>query len=106
MNHPHDEISHESLDRFWQVIDEIQNAILFLLLGFEVLIIPFTRRSLESGGLAIASVLIVRILVVAFVLGLIRLIWQIRSRSQHVKQQLMRRCGCRSEDTLDGVPKE
>lgn len=56
MNHMHAEISHESLDRFWRVIDEIQNAILFVLLGFEVLVIPFTWHSFESGGLAIVSV--------------------------------------------------
>jgi len=74
MNHVHGEISHESLDRFWRVIDEIQNAILFVLLGFEVLIIPFTRRSFESGGLAIVSVLVIRFLVVALVLGLVRLL--------------------------------
>ena len=74
MNHAHVEISHESLDRFWRVIDEVQNAILFVLLGFEVLIIPFTRQTFESGGLAIVAVLLVRILVVALVLGLIRLL--------------------------------
>ena len=74
MNHVHGEISHESLDRFWRVIDEIQNAILFVLLGFEVLIIPFTRSSFESGGLAIVSVLVVRFLVVVLVLSLVRLL--------------------------------
>ena len=74
MNHAHGEISHESLDRFWRVIDEIQNAILFVLLGFEVLIIPFTRSSFESGGLAIVSVLVVRVFVVALVLGSVRLL--------------------------------
>ncbi len=74
MNHAHSQISHESLDRFWRVIDEIQNAILFVLLGFEVLIIPFTRSSFESGGLAIVSVLVVRFLVVALVLGPVRLL--------------------------------
>ena len=62
------------LDRFWRVIDEIQNAILFVLLGFEVLIIPFTRSSFESGGLAIVSVLVVRFVVVALVLGSVRLL--------------------------------
>jgi len=74
MNHVHGEITHESLDRFWRVIDEIQNAILFVLLGFEVLIIPFTRSSFESGGLAIVSVLVVRFVVVALVLGSVRLL--------------------------------
>ena len=62
------------IDGFWRVIDEIQNAILFVLLGFEVLIIPFSRSSFESGGLAIVSVLVVRFLVVALVLGLVRLL--------------------------------
>jgi CPA1 family monovalent cation:H+ antiporter len=74
MNHAHVKISHESLDRFWRVFDEVQNAILFVLLGFEVLIIPFTKTSFESGGIAIVSVLVVRVLVVAFVLGLVRLL--------------------------------
>ncbi|WP_213805156.1 sodium:proton antiporter [Granulicella sp. dw_53] len=74
MNHLHAEISHESLDRFWRVIDEVQNAILFVLLGFEVLAIPFTQRTFESGGLAILSVTVVRILVVTLVLGLVRLL--------------------------------
>jgi monovalent cation:H+ antiporter, CPA1 family len=74
MNHSHVEISHESIDRFWRVIDEVQNAILFVLLGFEVLVIPFTRGTFESGGLAIVSVIVVRILVVTLVLGLVRLL--------------------------------
>jgi len=74
MNHEHTEISHESLDRFWRVIDEIQNAILFVLLGFEVLIIPFTRRAFESGIFAILSVIVVRIVVVALMLALVRLL--------------------------------
>ncbi len=72
MNHAHAEISHESLDRFWKVIDEVQNAILFVLLGFEVLVIPFTRHSFQAGALAIVSVLVVRFLVVAIILGLVR----------------------------------
>jgi CPA1 family monovalent cation:H+ antiporter len=74
MNHPHIAISHESLDRFWRVIDEVQNAILFVLLGFEVLVIPFTRRAFESGGLAIVSVIAIRFIVVMLVLGLVRLL--------------------------------
>lgn len=74
MNHAHVEISHESLNRFWRVVDETQNAVLFVLLGFEVLIIPFTLRSFESGGLAIVSILGVRFMVVALILGLVRLL--------------------------------
>jgi CPA1 family monovalent cation:H+ antiporter len=74
MNHLHVEISHESLDRFWRVVDEVQNAVLFVLLGFEVLVIPFTWQTFESGGLAVVSVIVVRILVVTLVLGLVRLL--------------------------------
>jgi CPA1 family monovalent cation:H+ antiporter len=72
LNHPHVAISHDSVDRFWRVVDEIQNAILFVLLGFEVLVIPFTRHTFESGLLAIVSVISVRIVVVTLVLVLVR----------------------------------
>jgi CPA1 family monovalent cation:H+ antiporter len=74
MNHLQVEIAHESLDRFWRVVDEVQNAVLFVLLGFEVLVIPFSRETFESGGLAVVSVLVVRIAVVTLVLGLVRLL--------------------------------
>jgi CPA1 family monovalent cation:H+ antiporter len=74
MNHLHAEISHEPIDRFWRVIDEVQNAILFVLLGFEVLAIPFTRSTFQSGGLAIISTIVVRILIVTLILGLVRLL--------------------------------
>ena len=74
MDHAHVEISHESLDRFWRVIDEVQNAVLFVLLGLELLAIPFTRHDFESGALAIVSVIAVRTAVVVLVLGLIRLL--------------------------------
>jgi CPA1 family monovalent cation:H+ antiporter len=68
------EISHDSLDHFWGAIDEVQNAVLFVLLGLEVLVISFTRLTLESGAMAIAAVAIVRTVVVAAILGLVRLL--------------------------------
>jgi CPA1 family monovalent cation:H+ antiporter len=73
MNHDHSEISHESLDAFWRVVDHVQNAILFVLLGFEVLVIPFTWTALKSGGIAILSITAVRVLIVALILRLVRL---------------------------------
>lgn len=72
MWHPHHEISHESIDSFWKVIDEVQNAILFVLLGFEVLVVPFSSQTIGAGTLAIISTILVRILVVTLMLGLIR----------------------------------
>ncbi len=70
--HAHHAISHENIDHFWEVIDELQNAVLFVLLGLEVLSIAFTRQVFASGFIAIAVVLAVRFAVVALVLGAIQ----------------------------------
>lgn len=74
-------ISHESIDRFWEVIDEIQNAVLFVLLGLEVLSISFGPHVIASGFIAIVVVLAVRLGVVALVLGIIRAFRQPHSTS-------------------------
>jgi CPA1 family monovalent cation:H+ antiporter len=74
LHRDHTEISHDSLDHFWGAIDEVQNAVLFVLLGLEVLVISFTRLTLESGALAIVGVAMVRTIVVAAILGLVRLL--------------------------------
>ena len=66
--HARREIAHESLDRFWEVIDELQNALLFVLLGIEVLAIPIARAGVETGAVAVAAVLGVRFAVVALLL--------------------------------------
>jgi CPA1 family monovalent cation:H+ antiporter len=72
LNHHHAEIAHDSLDRFWAVIDEIQNALLFVLVGLEVLAIPFSGQTLASGGVAIVVVTLVRFAAVALVLWVVR----------------------------------
>ena len=66
-------ISHESIDPFWEVIDEVQNSVLFVLLGLEVLAIPFRMASLKSGVAAVVVVNAVRFAVVTLILGGIRL---------------------------------
>ena len=55
----------ESIDGFWEVLDEVQNSVLFVLLGLEVLAIPFSRLYLASGGIAILASLAVRTAVLA-----------------------------------------
>lgn len=50
----------ERLDDFWELIDEILNALLFMLIGLEVLIIPFTPGLLVTGMLAIIITLFAR----------------------------------------------
>ena len=39
----------KNLDLFWELIDEILNAMLFVLLGLEVLILTFTWQHLCAG---------------------------------------------------------
>lgn len=73
MTHHHTEISHASLDRFWKVIDEVQNSILFVLLGLEVLVIPFSRFTMESGAMAALGITVIRATVVALMVGVVRL---------------------------------
>lgn len=50
----------ERLDDFWELIDEILNAILFLLIGVELLILTFTNQFMMAGLLAIPVVLLAR----------------------------------------------
>lgn len=50
----------ERLDDFWELIDEILNAILFLLIGVELLILTFTKQFMIAGLLAIPIVLLTR----------------------------------------------
>jgi CPA1 family monovalent cation:H+ antiporter len=49
---------------FWTLVDEILNALLFLLLGLEVLVVPINFRLAGLWGLAIVLVIAARVLVV------------------------------------------
>ena len=51
----------EHLDVFWELVDEILNAVLFVLIGLEVLVLPFTATYLVAGLLAILIVLAARL---------------------------------------------
>lgn len=51
----------EHLDLFWELIDEVLNAVLFVLLGLEVLAVTFTGRYLAVGVLAVPVVLLARL---------------------------------------------
>jgi len=48
------------LNKFWELIDEILNAILFLFIGFELLIIPNITNYWLMGGISILIVLFAR----------------------------------------------
>jgi len=65
-------ISHESIDRFWEVVDEVQNAVLFVLMGLEVLALPRSWGAIRAGVGAIVAVTLVRVVTVALVMGGVR----------------------------------
>lgn len=50
----------ENLDRFWELVDEVLNAVLFVLIGLEVLALTFQANYLVAGLLAIPLVLLAR----------------------------------------------
>lgn len=55
----------EYVDAFWKLVDEILNAVLFLLIGIEVFAVAFTMDTLIAGVLAIGLSLIARLTAVA-----------------------------------------
>lgn len=51
----------EHLDTFWELVDEILNALLFVLIGLEVLVLSLDGRHLAAGALAVPVVLAARL---------------------------------------------
>jgi len=50
----------DHLEKFWELIDDIMNVVLFLLLGLQLLILPLSFSLLTGGLIAIPIVLIAR----------------------------------------------
>ena len=65
-------ITREYLDKFWELIDEILNAILFLLIGFEMLIVKLNLPLLAIGLVTILIVLFARWVSVAIPISILR----------------------------------
>lgn len=63
----------ESLSTFWEVIDELLNAVLFLLIGFELLTIQASGWQIIAIIGAVPLVLLVRLLTVAIPMKFIQL---------------------------------
>ena len=55
----------EHLDPFWELVDEILNAVLFVLMGLEVLTLVFDWKVVTAGLIAIITVLAARFISVA-----------------------------------------
>ena len=69
------------LDTFWELVDEILNAVLFVLLGLEVLVLTFTREYFIAGLILIPLLLMARFVSVGAPVLFLRLF---RTFSPHV----------------------
>ncbi len=58
------ETTRDYLSKFWELIDEILNAILFLFIGFELLMLPDLQEQLLLGVIAIFICLLARTLAI------------------------------------------
>ena len=63
----------EHLDDFWELIDEILNAMLFVLIGLEVLILTWNTQYLLAGVMMIPVVLLIRFIAVGVPISLLKL---------------------------------
>lgn len=58
---------------FWELLDEILNAVLFILIGLEVIVITIGWRHLQLGAFAIVAVLLGRLISVSLPIGFMSL---------------------------------
>lgn len=67
------DITRERLDQFWELMEDILNAMLFVLIGLEMLMLPFSWHVVAAGLLAVPIVLSARLISVAIPVTLMRL---------------------------------
>ena len=67
------EVTVDHVEKFWSLLDEILNSILFLLIALEVFVIPLEKtRLLEAGLLAIPLVLLARFVSVSIPISILK----------------------------------
>jgi CPA1 family monovalent cation:H+ antiporter len=62
----------EHLDNFWELVDEILNAVLFVLIGMEVLVLAYQHVYLIAGLILIPIALLARLVAVGVPIGIMR----------------------------------
>ena len=67
------ERTREHLDTFWELLDEVLNAVLFVLMGLEAMVLSFSGQSLLAALLAVPIVLLARFVSVGIPVALFRL---------------------------------
>lgn len=71
--HGMSDVTREHLTRFWQLLDEILNAVLFLIIGLEVLALEFRPAALLVGLGCIPLVLVARFIALGSIFSALRL---------------------------------
>ena len=66
------DVTRDYIDKFWEMMDEVLNAILFLLIGFEMLIIPFNSTLFWLGCVSVLIVLLARFFSVAVPISILK----------------------------------
>ncbi len=66
------EVTRAHLDMFWELIDEILNAVLFVMIGLEVVVLTLSGTYLLAGILAIPIVLLARFVAVGLPVSVMR----------------------------------
>ena len=56
-NHEH---SHQALEKFWELVDEMLNTILFVMIGLQMINYPFINNYWLTGAVAIIAILLAR----------------------------------------------
>ncbi len=70
--HAMSEETRHRLDIFWELLDDILNAVLFMLIGLEIMVITIHSVHVLMGIVAICSVLLGRLISMALPIGLMR----------------------------------
>ena len=79
------EVTRQNLDTFWELADEVLNAVLFLLIGLEVMVLNYSWLNLAAALLGILIVLSARLISVSVPIHLLK---RSRSFSPHVAKIL------------------
>ncbi len=64
--------SREHIDKFWELADDVLNAVLFVLIGLEILALTFNMQYLMAGVFLIPMVLVARFISVSVPVTLLR----------------------------------
>jgi len=72
INRDSTEHSHQALEKFWQLIDEMLNTILFVMIGLQMVNLPYINNYWLTGAISIVAILAARWLSIAIPLTFLK----------------------------------